>query len=199
MDSLRRAIRGRAARTGPIPIPLAALADQLEGTSLAPLIAPAAVPGLLPSFLPSFLPSPLPIILPRPVLRVPELLERGRCIPPIVGELGYFDFHAYRSAWRVNGTNKLCHFSAPRWYYPGAGPDFLGVITSVDSKVVDGGTVPIPGRASPPHPGPPPTAAVPHVGLSGSFSADCTDADTADSEPFDPEVDGLDARTHGHG
>ena len=75
--------------------------------------------------------------IPRPIIRRPDLLKRGIHIPPLKGQLGYIDDDNYSNepTWHINGSCASCHYSAPKWYYPGTSSRFVGVITSVDDKI----------------------------------------------------------------
>ena len=61
--------------------------------------------------------------------------SRGISVPPVVGQLGYYNPSKPAAAWKINGTQELCHFSAPKWVYPGPAPYHVGIIDWVGAKV----------------------------------------------------------------
>ncbi len=95
-------------------------------------------------------------------------------VPPVVGQLGYYSMGKPAPAWRINSTGELCHFSAPKWVYPGPGPTHVGIVDSVGAKVEvaeQAGTI---GRQ------------VGHVDPIVGFSSPSTDERVANREPTHP-------------
>ena len=131
MDRLRRAIQRRSVRGTPAPLPTHAIADALESTSL----------------------------FPSPLANAARPTPSGRSVPPIIGQIGYFDGACSGLAWQINGSPRLCHFSAPKWYYPGAGPVSVGVVDSVGESVPCTDLQRVPHRTSPVHVGTDPQGA----------------------------------------
>ena len=93
--------------------------------------AAAAADFTPPDRMPLYPTAPAPARRPR--LALAPVLRKGTSVPPRIGERAYFEAESTGCmAWEINGSNILCHFSAPDWFCPGPQAQFVGIVEKID-------------------------------------------------------------------